>query len=117
MKNYDLKILKSQCGNDLSFYNEMIDLLIKTSSEEIGNMEEAFLNFDLGKLAYYAHKVLSPYRQIQADYLCSLLREMEAKAENAELSVERGQFLMTEIRVEAGEIIRGLTTEYIRVPS
>jgi hypothetical protein len=115
MKNYDLGILKSQCGGDVSFFNEMIDLLIKTSSAEITNMEEAFLRFDLEKLAYYAHKVLSPYRQIQANELCALLQEVEVKAENKELTPERGQFLMEQIRSETLEIVKGLGSEYIRL--
>jgi HPt (histidine-containing phosphotransfer) domain-containing protein len=113
MKKYNLDLLKEQCGNDKAFFNEMIDIFIRSSFEGIRKMEEIYLTGDLKMLGHYAHKILSPCKLLQAEQISILLKEMETKSENDELSSERADFLIQKIKTEATELMKDLKQEYL----
>ncbi|MBA3663277.1 MAG: Hpt domain-containing protein [Bacteroidetes bacterium] len=113
MKKYNLDLLKEQCGDDQNFFNEMLDIFIKSSLEGIASMEAALSNKDMKMLGHYAHKIVSPCRHIDADTLVPLLQEMETKAESKELGSERAAYLIQQIKQEADELIKDLKTEYV----
>lgn len=113
MKKYNLELLKEQCGDDKNFFNEMIDIFIKSSLEGIASMEQAFEKKDMKMLGHYAHKIVSPCRHIDAENLIPLLKEMEDSAEKNELKPERAQFLIGEIKRETDALVKELKTEYV----
>jgi HPt (histidine-containing phosphotransfer) domain-containing protein len=113
MKKYNLDLLKEQCGDDKDFFNEMIDIFIKSSLEGIASMEEAFLRNDMKMLGHYAHKIVSPCRHIEASELIPLLKEMETQAEKDQLDPARAGTLIKEIKKEADALIRELKSEYV----
>ncbi len=113
MKKYNLDLLKEQCGNDKAFFNEMIDIFIRSSLEGISKMEEIDLNGDLKMLGHYAHKILSPCKHIQANTLSNLLKEIETGCDNNDLSPGRAGSLIQNVRTEANELILALKEEYI----
>jgi HPt (histidine-containing phosphotransfer) domain-containing protein len=113
MKKYNLELLKEQCGQDTKFFNEMIDIFIRSSLEGIEKLEEACAGHDLKQMSHYAHKIVSPCRHIDASGLIGLLREMEAKADSKELDPERAKFLTGQIKTELNDLITDLKTEYV----
>jgi HPt (histidine-containing phosphotransfer) domain-containing protein len=113
MKKYNLELLKEQCGDDKDFFNEMIDIFIKSSLEGITSMEEAYQKKDMKMLGHYAHKIISPCRHIDAESLIPLLKEMETSAEKNTLEPERANYLIQEIKKETNALVEELKTEYV----
>lgn len=112
MKKYNLDLLKEQCGEDKKFFNEMLDIFIRSSLEGISEMEAAFNRRDLKMMGHYAHKIVSPCRHIDAKNMITLLKEMETSADKNELSVERASFLLENIKKEANDLVAELKGEY-----
>lgn len=100
MSQYNLSLLKEQCGDDTTFYNEMLDIFVHSSLEGLSNMEEALTLNDYKTLGHYAHKIVSPCRHIEAEHVVNLLREIELKAEKNELTAERAKELVSEVKSE-----------------
>jgi HPt (histidine-containing phosphotransfer) domain-containing protein len=113
MKNYNLEPLKEQCGADKAFFNEMIDIFIKSSLEGIEKMEEAHVKNNLKEMGHYAHKIIAPCRHIEADNLIPMLKEIETRSDTKELEPELARFLINKIKLEAEELVKNLKTEYI----
>ena len=113
MKKYNLDLLKEQCGDDKNFFNEMLDIFIKSSLEGITSMEEALAREDMKMLGHYAHKIISPCRHIEADNIIPLLKEMEDKAESKELVKERAAYLIQKIKEEINVLVEQLKSEYV----
>ncbi|MCE3259922.1 MAG: hypothetical protein K0S12_1563 [Bacteroidetes bacterium] len=113
MKKYNLDLLKEQCGEDKNFFNEMIDIFIRSSLEGIESMEESLKKKDMKMLGHYAHKIVSPCRHIEAKNLINLLKEMESSADKNELTPERAAFLIERIKIEADDLIADLKGEYV----
>lgn len=112
MKKYDLDLLKEQCGHDKTFFNEMIDVFIKSTLEGIDKLQDAMTRNDQEQMGHYAHKIVSPCRHIEAQAMISLLKEIESKADEKALTPERAEFLVNEVKREAGELIESLKKEY-----
>ncbi|MGZ4097513.1 MAG: Hpt domain-containing protein [Bacteroidia bacterium] len=112
MKKYNLDLLKEQCGDDKNFFNEMIDIFIRSSLEGIAGMEESLAKNDMKMLGHYAHKIISPCRHIEADDLIPLLKEIEDKAELKVLEKERASYLIKKIKEETNVLVDQLKTEY-----
>jgi CheY-like chemotaxis protein len=113
MKKYDLKLLKEQCGNDSHFFNEMLSELIHSSKEELLHMEEAYKKNDLKELAYSAHKIMAPFKHIQANGVCELLKELEVNSYKDNLPEEKAEYLLKEIKTKVFELAEDLETEYL----
>ncbi len=114
MKSYNLTLLKEQCGNDKLFFNDMLDIFIRTSLEGLLKMEEANLKNDFKALGDCAHKILSPFMHIHAAALIILLKEIEASADSKTLTSERAGFLVQKIKLQAEELINDLRLEYFK---
>lgn len=112
MKKYNLELLKEQCGDDKNFFNEMLDIFVKSTLEGITSMDDAFAKNDMRMLGHYAHKIISPCRHIEAEDLIPFLKEMETSSENNELVPERAAFLIEQIKKEADLLIEDLKSEY-----
>lgn len=111
MKKYNLELLKEQCGDDKNFYNEMLDIFIRSTQEGIAGIEDAYAKKDMKMLGHYAHKIISPCRHIEAETLIPLLKEMEDKAEQQELSPERAGLLLEQIKKEANQLMEEIKSE------
>lgn len=113
MKKYNLTLLKEQCGNDKSFFNEMLDIFIRSTMEGIDQMEDAVKTSDYSKLSHYAHKIISPCRHIEANDLIPTLREIELKAGEKTLDFERAKELVSTVKNEALQLAQELKSEYM----
>jgi HPt (histidine-containing phosphotransfer) domain-containing protein len=113
MSKYNLDLLKEQCGYDKTFFNEMVDIFIKSLLEGVEKLEEAGRMDDRRQLTHYAHKILSPCKHIDAENLIPLLREIEDNAETPDLNNERASYLVQNIRKNADELVKCLKTEYM----
>jgi HPt (histidine-containing phosphotransfer) domain-containing protein len=113
MKKYNLDLLKEQCGHDKKFFNEMIDIFIRSSVEGMEKLEEACTGNNLKQLSHYAHKIVSPCRHIDAQNLIVMLKEMEMKADAQQLDPSRARFLTDKIKTELNELIEDLKKEYV----
>ncbi|MCE3229285.1 MAG: hypothetical protein K0S32_3836 [Bacteroidetes bacterium] len=113
MKRYNLDLLKEQCGDDKGFFNEMLDIFVRSTMEGITEMEVALKKNDIKMLGHYAHKIVSPCRHIEAKNLITLLKEMETSADKNELTSERASFLIEKVKTEASDLIGDLKGEYV----
>jgi HPt (histidine-containing phosphotransfer) domain-containing protein len=113
MSKYNLDLLKEQCGYDKTFFNEMVDIFIRSLLEGVEKLEEAGQKNDRRQLTHYAHKILSPCKHIDAENLIPLLREIEDNAETSGLNDERALYLVQNIRKNADELVTCLKTEYM----
>lgn len=113
IKKYNLGHLKEQCGADTAFFNEMIDLFIKSSLEGIEKMKEAQAKNNFIEMGHYAHKIIAPCRHIEADNLIPMLKEIETKSGCKELEPELARFLINKLKIEADELVKNLKGEYI----
>jgi len=114
MIKYNLDLLKEQCGNEKAFFNEMLDIFIRSSLEGVANMEEALAGNDMKTLGHYAHKIISPCKHIEADSLVNSLREIEHKAEKSGFSKERAGELVGIVKNDVIELTEALKKEYIQ---
>src|SRR4051812_34529296 len=105
MKKYNLSALKEQCGTDKLFFNELLDIFKRSSLEGIAGLEEAYAKKDLETFGHYAHKIISPCKHIEAEQLCILLKEIETKAEDNELTMERAGILLKDVKAKILELI------------
>ncbi len=80
MKKYKIDALKEQCGYDPAFFNEMLDTFIVSTEKGVEGMEKALLEHDGTSLGYYAHKIVSPCRHIEADNL-ELVKKIRSESE------------------------------------
>lgn len=112
MKKYNLDLLKEQCGEDKNFFNEMIDIFIRSTNEGIASMEEMLAKNDMKMLGHFAHKIVSPCRHIEAETLIPMLKEMEADADSGALTKERAEVLVKQIKEEASGLMEEIKTEY-----
>ncbi|MDP2387740.1 MAG: Hpt domain-containing protein [Bacteroidota bacterium] len=113
MKKYKIDALKEQCGYDPAFFNEMLDTFIVSTEKGVEGMEEALLKHDNSALAYYAHKIVSPCRHIEADNLVLLLKELENKSASEKMLPEEMNELVKKIRSESEELKEELKKEYL----
>jgi HPt (histidine-containing phosphotransfer) domain-containing protein len=113
MSKYNLDLLKEQCGYDKTFFNEMVDIFIKSLMEGVEKLEESEQKNDRRQLTHYAHKILSPCKHIDAEDLIPLLKEIEDKAETSGLDDDRASYLVENIRKNADELVKHLRTEYM----
>jgi HPt (histidine-containing phosphotransfer) domain-containing protein len=113
MKKYNLTLLKEQCGNDVKFFNEMLDIFNKSTSEGLEQLEAALKKKDMQAVGHYAHKIVSPCRHIDAGNLIILLKEIETKAETNELSQQRAEELITQVKKETEVLLSDLKSEYM----
>lgn len=113
MKKYKIEALKEQCGNDAMFFNEMLDTFIVSTEKGVEGMEKALLEHDSRSLGYFAHKIVSPCRHIEADNLVLLLKEVENKSASGKIVPEEMKELIKRIRSESEELKQELKKEYL----
>lgn len=111
MKTYDLALLKEQCGNDKSFYNEMIRIFISSTKEGIEEIERALKNNDMMAVSHQAHKIISPCRHINAGNMVRMLASVENIARGKEGKAEELPELTEKIKQEFKVISLDLNKE------
>jgi HPt (histidine-containing phosphotransfer) domain-containing protein len=111
MKTYDLNLLREQCGNDKSFYNEMIRIFISSTKEGIDEIEKALKNKDMMAVSHQAHKIISPCRHINASNMVRMLASVENIARGKEGKEEDLPELAEKIKFEFNTISGELSKE------
>ena len=113
MKKYKIDSLKEQCGDNPVFFNEMLDTFILSTEKGVEGMEKALLEKDADTLGYYAHKIVSPCRHIEANNLVLLLNEVENKSASGKIVPSEVQELLKKIRRESEKLREELKKEYL----
>ena len=112
MQKYNLNSLKEQCGDDKKFFNEMLDVFESSARDGIKNMQQALMLNDMDTVKHYAHKVVSPFRHIEAHHIVSKLKNVEMDAQRPDMK-DKCADLIGEIKQDTEELIAGLKGEYL----
>lgn len=112
MVKYNIAGLKEQCGDDVAFFNEMLDVFARSTREGIVLMEKALMEDDMLQVQHFAHKIISPFRHIEADDIVTRLKDVEHKATIGE-NKQQFQLLIDELKVETEALIEALKKEYL----
>jgi HPt (histidine-containing phosphotransfer) domain-containing protein len=110
---FNLDLLKTQCGHDKAFFNEMLDIFIQSTLDGADKIEEGLAKSNFGQMAHYAHKIISPCRQIEAIHLIPLLKEIEDMGEGMKANLQRSQEIVGQIKVETAALVFALKNEYL----
>lgn len=112
MAKYNITSLKEQCGSDTAFFNEMLEVFTRSTREGIEQMEKALNENDMQQVRHYAHKIISPFRHIEADEIVTRLKEVEHKAESGE---DKQQFaeLIFNLKKETEALLTALQKEHL----
>lgn len=77
MKLIDIETLRASIGDDSSFFNEMLDLYLKTSNESQHLLQESYEKNDSNQFQDVAHKLLAPTKHFSANELVDALKSAE----------------------------------------
>jgi HPt (histidine-containing phosphotransfer) domain-containing protein len=111
MKTFDLNLLKEQCGEDKSFYNDMIKIFISSTKEGIDEMDKALKKGDMPTVSHQAHKIISPCRHINANNMVKMLAQVENIAKGKEQKSDDLPGLVSKIKTEFNELSVDLNKE------
>lgn len=92
-KLLDFSDLKKLSGDDVDFYNDMLETFIETTSSGIKDMKVAIEENDWDMLAECAHKISSPCKHLGANQLYSILKEIEESSRNKDNLDDNGNKL------------------------
>lgn len=101
---YNLSGLDGLEADNKSFFDEMIGLFIKSTSEGIEEMKEAMAKEDWEQVAEKAHKVLGPCRHLEVMPLMQTLKSIEHNIFE-EKKTENVPGLIAKAEAEAAETI------------
>jgi HPt (histidine-containing phosphotransfer) domain-containing protein len=113
MKAYNLTALKEWCGNDPGFFNEMLEIFERSSNEGIAKMQEAYNANDFEMVKHYAHKIISPYRHIEANSIVEKLKLVEELAGENTADKNICLQLITEISSASSHLTEDLKKEHL----
>lgn len=104
-EKYNLNELWKLCQHDKTFFNEMLDTFIKTSTDTLDLMKTALQEKDMKQVAYLAHRLSGPAKHIGAEKLLGYLKVMEHNIDKG-LTLEELSQLLSNSEKEIGEIIQ-----------
>lgn len=84
LKRIDFTQLKELSDGDSTFYVDMLNTFLTSTSEGILDIEKALKEENWSMVADYSHKICSPARHLSAEILYSHLKDIELKARNEE---------------------------------
>lgn len=76
----DFTNLRTLSGNDSSFYIDMLQTFVSSTSNSFDFIQSAFINDDWEMLANESHKIASPCRHLGAYSLHKMLKDIEQSA-------------------------------------
>lgn len=110
---FSLEELRRMAGGDEKFVEEMIQLFIKTTEEGIARVKTALLEKNFSAIAFHAHTMAAPCKHIEANTLCSLIKNTEAAAH--EKSITDLQKIIPELEAEAHKLLDHLRLELEKI--
>lgn len=87
----DFTNLRTLSGSDKSFYIDMLQTFVSSTSNSYNFIQTAFLNDDWEMLANEAHKIASPCRHLGAYSLHKMLKDIEQSAREIKNTVHLKQ--------------------------
>jgi len=81
-KHINYKNLYHLANNDKAFVKEMLQVFIKTTSEDLIKIKSCLSEHDWIQLADYIHKIKSPCKHLDANKLAEKLEQIENYARN-----------------------------------
>jgi HPt (histidine-containing phosphotransfer) domain-containing protein len=113
MKKANLEPLKEQCGSDTAFFNEMLEIFIRSANEGITSMEKAAHELDREMLEHLAHKMVAPFRHLEVETMVTRLKMLEENASNAAFDREKFVSLIHELKSESEDLVIEIRKEYL----
>jgi signal transduction histidine kinase/DNA-binding response OmpR family regulator len=80
----DFNNLRALSGTDTTFYVDMLNTFVTTTTASMENMNVAFSNKDWELIANEAHKIASPCRHLGAIKMHTLLKDIEKNARDGQ---------------------------------
>lgn len=112
----DFKSLRELSQDDQSFYKEMLEIFIDTTSSGIVSMETAYLDEKWEEMADYAHKICSPCKHLGAEGLYRELKEIEGIGRQHENS-DRLSELISSAKAKCQSAIEQANSELEKISS
>ncbi len=107
---YNLSELKKASGGNMSFFADMIELFMKTSTEGLEKMKQAFKQENVEEMSALAHKMAPACKQLEATGLYFLLKKMENETQEQRKD-EHVAVILGEVEQQINSIINGLQQE------
>jgi signal transduction histidine kinase/DNA-binding response OmpR family regulator len=109
-KHYDLANLRVMSQGNQEFFDEMIELFIRTSKEGISQMQTYLEEKDFYSMSQIAHRICSPCKHLGANKMYAQLKLIENYKKNA-FTYEEMKFVLEKLRNHSKQLIRNLEAE------
>jgi HPt (histidine-containing phosphotransfer) domain-containing protein len=80
---FDLAELERMLGGDTVFFNEMLNIFIRSSEDALDKIRQNYRDKNWTSLSETAHKLAAPAKHLQATALYSRLKKLEITNENS----------------------------------
>ena len=80
----NLDELERISGYDTAFFNEMLEIFIRSSEDALIKFQQNYQNLNWSAISETAHKLAAPAKHIQATILYKHLKELENSAQNSD---------------------------------
>lgn len=111
---FSLDELNELSNGDQTFVKEMINVFVRTTSEGMHGIEEAFAKKDYNAIADHAHKISPPCRHMGAEELFTILKTIEDRIRRND-EVNKINALITKARAEVDELVKALKNELANI--
>ncbi len=109
-KHYDLSNLRVMSQGNQDFFDEMVELFIRTSKEGISQMETYLQEKDFYAMSQIAHRISSPCKHLGANKMYAQLKLIENYKKNA-FTYEEMKFVLEKLKNHCMQLIRHLEAE------
>jgi signal transduction histidine kinase/DNA-binding response OmpR family regulator len=107
---YDLADLRVMSQGNEEFFDEMIELFIRTSKEGISQMQTYLEEKDFHSMSQIAHRICSPCKHLGAKKMYAQLKLIENYKKNA-FTYEEMKFVLDKLKNHCKQLIRNLESE------
>ncbi|MGV3632015.1 MAG: ATP-binding protein [Bacteroidota bacterium] len=109
-KQYDLANLRLMAQGNQEFFEEMLDLFIRTSKEGISQMQGYLNDKDFYSMSQIAHRIAAPCKHLAANKMYALLKLIENYKKNA-FTYEEMKFVLEKLKNHSKQLITKLESE------
>lgn len=112
-KKVDFAELREISGDSNEFYCDLLDTFLEGTSEGIEGLEQGLKNENWLEMAEWAHRICSPCKHLQADFLYELLKKIE-NAGRSKTGLDGIPSLVAQVKLEASLVMEEVRLELNR---
>ncbi|MCE3295515.1 MAG: multi-sensor hybrid histidine kinase [Crocinitomicaceae bacterium] len=109
-KHYDLANLRVMAQGSQEFFDEMLELFIRTSKEGISQMQGYLDEKDFYAMSQIAHRIAAPCKHLEANKMYALIKLIENYKKNA-FTYEEMKFVLEKLKSHSKQLIANLEAE------